>query len=114
MSDSTAVPVSHAAAANKPDSRPAIVRAVENWNRVLGSGGPPVPRRPLVPAPDADRGRIDAAARRASGVYPGPAGELIRRELLAALELGHRFEVGHRGALMLRLAEQVLTATPRR
>lgn len=48
-------------------------------------------------------------------VYPGPAGELIHRELVPAVERGYRFDLGHRthrGALLLRLAEQVLATTP--
>lgn len=98
------------------DTRPLIVQAVENWNRALnldrGTGHhPPTPH----PSRAVDRRRLTAAAHRALRVYPGPAGELIHRELVAAADLGHHFDLGrrtNRGALLLRLVEQVLTAAP--
>lgn len=57
------------------------------------------------------RRRLDAAACRATRVYPGPAGELISRELRAAIGFGYRLGPGGRGdrdAMLVRLAEQIL------
>jgi hypothetical protein len=46
-----------------------------------------------VPCPYDDPLRRVAAAVRAAGTrYPGPVGELIRRELRAFAEVGHRFD----------------------
>lgn len=90
------------------DSRPATVLAVERWNRVLHPGAT-VDQLPAPPASTGDdRGRLEVAARSATEVYPGPVGELIGRELRAAVDFGYRFDRSGRDALLLRLAEQVL------
>ncbi len=51
------------------------------------------------------RTQLRAAAFRARLVYPGPAGELIARELLSWDEFGHRLG-GNR--MIMRLVEHVL------
>jgi hypothetical protein len=53
------------------------------------------------------RTRLRVAAFRARLVYPGPAGELIARELLSWDEFGHRLG-GNR--MIMRLVEHVLWA----
>lgn len=117
--DQTAVLITHAAAwsrtTREPDLRPTIVQAVENWNRVLHPETARDHRPGPRPSRDADRRHLEAAAHRALRVYPGPAGELIHRELAAAVDLRCRSDIGyctHSEALLFRLAEQVLTTTP--
>lgn len=51
--------------------------------------------------------RYRAAAHHARRVYPGPAGELISRELTAYAEFGYRFRTD---SLISRLAVAVLAA----
>ena len=55
------------------------------------------------------RTQLRAAAFRARLVYPGPAGELIARELLSWDEFGHRLG-GSR--MIMRLVEHVLWTRP--
>lgn len=65
---------------------------------------------PYVRPVDMDREekmRLRAAAFRVTKVYPGPAGQVLARELMAAEEFGY---VGHRGSLTWQLADQVLKA----
>ncbi|MGH8932755.1 MAG: hypothetical protein ACRDZO_19570, partial [Egibacteraceae bacterium] len=107
----TSASKAHAAAGNlnpELDTRPAIVRAVENWNRALNlsSTGTDHRTEPQPPTGD-DRDRLEAAARSAPHVYHGPTGELIQRELRAAVDFGYRTG---RDALLPRLADQVLSA----
>lgn len=65
---------------------------------------------PYVRPVDMDREekmRLRAAAFRVTKVYPGPAGQILARELLAAEEFGY---VGHRQSVTWQLADQVLKA----
>lgn len=87
----------------EPDTRPAIIRSVERWNRALNTGQTAatwcatatVEHRPPA-AGFHDRARTGAAAGRAHDVYPGPVGELIHREIQAFLGFGDH--VRSRGA----------------
>jgi hypothetical protein len=74
------------------------------------TSSPARPGVPAVPDPDGgrDRFRFAVAAQRALRAYPGPAGELIRRELLAAANLGYLGERPDRDALLLRLCQEIL------
>lgn len=100
------------------DPRPAIVRFVDNWNRAAARLAEPSQAESRWPAAVAvdhrppnmggqDRRRLDAAARRALRVYPGPVGELIRREIQASLDFGYRLEGC---GLAKRLADQILAS----
>lgn len=54
---------------------------------------PPTPPRAVVAAPVPDRrARIRAAAHRALQLYPGPVGNLVKRELEAAEEWGQAID----------------------
>lgn len=69
--------------------------------------------RPADPPPRLEpheRGRLRAAAYRATQVYPGPVGQLISRELSAVDEWGYRFV---RGSLLAELVDHVMKAAPR-
>ncbi len=102
-----------------PDTRAAIDRAVQRWPRhvdgTADQGIEPGPAEsPSVGAEPPARARgvlvLRAAARRAQEVYPGAAGELIRRELLAVAD----FDYGPIGeqSLVTRLADHILTVNP--
>lgn len=54
-----------------------------------------------------DKSRLRAAAFRVTRLYPGPAGEVLSREILCWEEFGYRFGPG---ALIPRLVDQVLKA----
>lgn len=58
-----------------------------------------------IPMPLPDKMRLQAAANQAKRLYPGPAGEMIARELVAYAEFG--FRVGP-GSLVGRLVEELL------
>lgn len=104
-----------------PDTRPAIVRFVENWTRAAGRAQPepgqlvidpatmPNHHRP-APLSDTDRARLDRAARRALQTYPGVVGEFLHREIRAYLDFGYRFD--GQGPV-LRLADAVSDSDPR-
>lgn len=116
--DQTALLIMHAASAasrnEKFDIRPAIVRSVASWNRELDPNAV-VERSADAPQRSAAVRRFYLAAYRALRTYPGPAGELIHRELLAAAEFGHRIGAGGptpHAALLHRLADEVLAAAP--
>lgn len=102
------------------DTRPAIITFVERCHRDLRQAegvrslasvrdsGVPAERRPPARGGE-NRARMAVAAERALTVYPGPVGELIRREIAAYLDFGHRFDGS---GLAPRLADHVLAAHP--
>lgn len=108
-----------------PDTHAAIIRTVQRWNALLdvdasqhpeqnieSSGADTATAAAVAVAEPPSRARgalvLRAAARRAQQVYPGAAGELIRRELLAVAD----FNYGPIGetSMVTRLADQILTA----
>lgn len=97
-----------------PDTRPAIIQAVERWQRVLsGAPEPAAHRAPPGAVPmHPDRERLIAAACRAEAVYPGAAGELINREIRAVVDFGYRFT--GTDTLVTRVAEQIFAAASAR
>jgi hypothetical protein len=85
--------------------------AAHRWSELrqaLGEHCWPAHDRPAPPPIDDDH--LHEAARRALERYPGPVGLLIRREILAYLEFGHRFA---RASLITRLVEDLLEQEPR-
>jgi hypothetical protein len=60
-----------------------------------------------VPMDHQEKMRLRAAAFRVTRLYPGPAGELLSRELLSWEEFGYRLGGGQ---LVMRLVDQVLKA----
>ncbi|MDN5917538.1 MAG: hypothetical protein L0I76_20995 [Pseudonocardia sp.] len=105
---------------------PAIIRFVQTWRRAVEQDLPADPcPRPTTPGgpdhvvapiavprhPDRDEARaLAAAADQAVTAYPGPVGELVRREIRAHLDFGHRF--GNDAALVARLVRDVLGTEP--
>lgn len=65
------------------------------------------PKAPAVPMEQHEKARLRAAAVRAKRVYPGPAGELLSRDILTWEEFGYRLGSS---SLILRLVEQIMTA----
>jgi hypothetical protein len=112
--DQTAVLVAHAARwhqvqamSERPD-KPAIVEAVERWNRAYLN--PDLPHRATISTlNNTEKRRLETAAQTALRLYPGPIGELLRRELSAAATLGHT--IGRADALLLRLADHLLATS---
>ena len=49
------------------------------------------PSHPPTPLEQATRARLRRAAFRACHVYPGPVGEILRRELMVWEQFGYRF-----------------------
>ncbi len=113
--DQTAVLVGHAASWSQiqtmaeQTARPAVVSAVERWNRALNADPSYACPATTRPPNDTERHHLEAAARMALHLYPGPAGQLINRELSAAAAIGHTIVTAD--ALLLRLAEQVLASS---
>jgi hypothetical protein len=56
-------------------------------------------------ARSADRARAQQAALVVRGLYPGPVGETLYRELRAFIDMGYRFEGK---GLIARLADQII------
>lgn len=103
-----------------PDTRAAIVHAVQHWNALLdvdasqhadqnieSNGADTAAAAAVLPSRARGVLVLRAAARRAPQVYPGAAGELIRRELLAVADFNYG-PIGEQ-SLVTRLADQVLT-----
>ncbi len=59
-----------------------------------------------VPMDHPEKMRLRAAAFRVTRLYPGPAGEVLSRELLTWEEFGYRLGGG---ALVMRLVDHILT-----
>jgi len=100
-------------------ARAAIVRTVQRWNRVLDGaddqGIKPYPAESAFagmasPLTAGSEHELRTAAQRAQRVYPGAAGEMLCRELLAVADFGYG-PIGGQD-LITRLTDQILTAGP--
>ncbi|WP_246631302.1 hypothetical protein [Pseudonocardia nigra] len=60
-----------------------------------------------VPMDDHEKMRLRQAAYRVTRLYPGPAGEILARELIGWEDFGYRLGGGQP---VMRLVDQVLTA----
>lgn len=70
---------------------------------------PPMAPGPPWPMDHHDKMRLRAAAFRAARLYPGPAGEVLSRELLTWEEFGYRLS---NGGSVMRLVDHIMKTSP--